>query len=374
MKKTDVVTDKDFSRMKKVSNDRKKYVTHGFYMSYTLRVVLMFISVIVIGFASYYCFNISFKEAYDKKLMYEENGKLNYNVELLPDNPYDRGELVPSEHYISEAVSAISTDFQYNIEMSEQVDVKYTYSILAETEIKNKDNGNVISSKTDTLIPQVEKTIDNTSEINVLQNVSLDYKTYNDNALLVNQQYAINSEGSITIKMVIDMDIKYDGFEEPVKKTQELKATIPLLTSEVNVNLDKVLSNTDMYMEHTKAELTSKVTLYTGIALLIIDVIFCLLVFSFMLKAKPKKSKYCILRDGLLKDYDSIIVNSRSIPKFNGTNIIDCYSFSELLDAQKLLNKPIVYCEIVKNQKAIFMIVSGDDAYKYTLKEVDLDY
>jgi hypothetical protein len=57
-----------------------------------------------------------------------------------------------------------------------------------------------------------------------------------------------------------------------------------------------------------------------------------------------------------------------------GQNIIDCYSFSELLDAQDTLKKPILYNEIVKNQKCIFLIVDGENVFRYVLKEVDLEF
>lgn len=374
MKKKEQITDKDFSKMKKVENNRNKYISKGFYMSYSLRISLMIISIIVIGIIAYQCFNVSFSDSYDKKLLYEEKSKLNYKVELTPGNPYDNGELIAKDHYLSDVVSEISTDFNYNIALSEMVDVKYDYEVLAETKIVNKENGNVLSNKTDTLVPKVEKNVHNTSKIDVLQNIGLDYKTYNDNAKQIKDQYAITANGEIVIKMLINMEIKYKDFDAPVTKTQEIKATIPLLEPEVKVTLDNAIDNTDMYKEHSSAELNNKVTLYIGITLLVIDVIFLLLVINFILNTKPKKSKYCILRDGLLKDYDDIIVTSRSIPKFTGNNLIDCYSFSELLDAQKLLKKPIVYCEIVKNQKSLFIIINGDDAYKFTLKEVDIDY
>ena len=57
-----------------------------------------------------------------------------------------------------------------------------------------------------------------------------------------------------------------------------------------------------------------------------------------------------------------------------GLNIIDCYSFSELLDAQDTLKKPILYSEIVKNQKCEFVIVDDKNAFRYVLKAVDLEF
>ena len=44
------------------------------------------------------------------------------------------------------------------------------------------------------------------------------------------------------------------------------------------------------------------------------------------------------------------------------------------MDAQKLLKKPILYKDIVKDQKCIFVVVSDNDLYEFVLKEADIEY
>ena len=89
---------------------------------------------------------------------------------------------------------------------------------------------------------------------------------------------------------------------------------------------------------------------------------------------RVKRTKYCKLRDGILNDYDKVIVNSKKIPVITDETVIDCYSFSELLDAQSTLQKPIIYYEIIRNQKSAFIIVDNGTVYRYILKECDLEY
>ena len=62
------------------------------------------------------------------------------------------------------------------------------------------------------------------------------------------------------------------------------------------------------------------------------------------------------------------------MPVLKEYNVIVCTSFSELLDAQRLLDKPIIYYEIVKDQKCVFVILGTNDAYKFTLKKCDIEY
>ena len=87
----------------------------------------------------------------------------------------------------------------------------------------------------------------------------------------------------------------------------------------------------------------------------------------------PKKSLYCRVRDNLLKEYDDIIVNTKKVPNIELFKIVECSTFKELVDAHNSVKKPIIFYEVVKNQKAVFMIVTSEEVYKYTLKEVDLE-
>ena len=67
-----------------------------------------------------------------------------------------------------------------------------------------------------------------------------------------------------------------------------------------------------------------------------------------------------------------VIVVSKKEPDIYGLKVIECNSFNELFDAQQALEKPIVYYELVKNQKALFIINNGTEVYRYILKDCDL--
>ena len=73
-----------------------------------------------------------------------------------------------------------------------------------------------------------------------------------------------------------------------------------------------------------------------------------------------------------MKEYDRIIVTLSKMPNLDEYKIIEVDSFEELLDAKQNLDKPILHIEIHKNQKSCFLILSGNEAYRYILKEVDL--
>ena len=69
----------------------------------------------------------------------------------------------------------------------------------------------------------------------------------------------------------------------------------------------------------------------------------------------------------ILSSYDSIIVNVSNVPSLDDLKIIEVNSFNELIDAHSEVRMPINYCEEVENYKSVFVLVSNNIAWIYTL-------
>lgn len=381
MKKNLKVKDEDFAKMKKVYSNRRKYIEkdYHFYFSYSIRIALMFLCIAIIAGLAFKCFDDSFSEEKNITLNYKEKASIDYDVTLLENNLFDEGVLNPADTYISGFIDDISTDFKYDFELDSESNIEYTYYVDTIMEIKDNKTGDVLSHKFNNLIPETSKELKNTKVLNFTQNVNLDYDSYNNLAKALKESDELkdlNAEvnGNIYLKLYIDIKVSNDNFKKVLKHNDVIEVKIPLLSTQVDVSMTDKIDNKHTYVQHLNAELIDEPMLFIGIVLLIVDTIFLLVTFSFIFKTTPKKTKYMKLRDGLLKDYDSVIVNSKTIPSDEGYTVIDCYSFSELMDAQKLLNKPIIYNELVKNQKCVFVIVSDNELYKFVLKEVDIDF
>jgi hypothetical protein len=382
MKKKNLkVKDEDFAKMKKVYGNRRKYVDNSpyFYFSYNIRLALMFLCVVVMGAISYKCFDDSFSEEKNVSLNYKEKGSIDYNVTLLENNLFEQGILTPADTYISGFIDDISTDFKYDFELDKASDIKYTYHVDTIMELKDNKTGDILSQKFNNLIPETTKEVKNSTILNFVQNVNLDYDSYNNLAKSLKESEELidlkaDVSGNIYLKLFIDISVNNTNLSKVVRHSDVMEVKIPLLSTQVDVSMVDKINEEHNYVQHLKSELVNEVTLFIGIVFLIVDTIFLLITFSFIFKATPKKSKYVRLRDGLLKDHGRVIVNSKNIPKTEGYTVIDCYSFNELLDAQRLLNKPIIYNELVKNQKCIFVIVTDNEYYKFVLKEVDIDF
>lgn len=380
MKKNLKVKDSDFARMEKVDSSSNKYVSRGFhlYFSYGLRIFLMFFAILVIGVISYMNYLNSFSKSSDVEMSYEEKASIDYKVTLLPGNPFESGNLSAVNSYIADYIDDISTDFHYNYAIDRESNIEYSYHVNAIMELKSDKDGLVLSRREDTLIPEVSDEQNDTKELVLKQNVNLDYNHYNnlakDFANSVRNEHGIDITGHLYLEMHLNVVTSNDEFSSPIKEEEVIKVEIPLLSTQVKASMVESINNKDIYSEHEAAVLISKSSLFVAISLWIVDIIFLLLVCNFIMKSTPKKSNYMRIRNNLLREHDSIIVNSKNDPTFKGYNVINCASFQELVDAQKVLNKPIIYNEFVKNQKCMFIIINDNDVYRYILKEADIEY
>ena len=93
-----------------------------------------------------------------------------------------------------------------------------------------------------------------------------------------------------------------------------------------------------------------------------------------MRKTSAKKSLYDVTLSKILREYDRVIVNSKKIIDLNNEKeIIDVNSFTELLDVRDNLEKPIIFSEVHKGQKSVFIVKTSNETYRYVLKLADLE-
>ncbi len=365
----------DYTKMRKVKYinnniDRSPY----FYLSYNARLILLFVGITLLCILSYVLINKSFADYNEIELNYSENGAINYNISLVDNEYYSKNRIEEGRQYISSLIDRISADFRYNSFFGDKALLAYSSDIVGTLYVYSEE-GNVLLDEAYTLMSAKEDTIYG-NKLNITNLIDIDYQKYNKIASEYARQFAPNA----TSKFVVTMNVNYKGTYEKFTDTNlhhktSIEMIIPLLKDsfEISVN-DKNLNTNGSFNEITLETGINTLYSYFGLASLIIATMLAIRFISLIMLLKPKKSKYCSLRDGYLKAYDSIIVNTKSLPRFGDTNVIDCYDFNELLDAQNTLELPINYYEIVKDQKCVFFIKNGKDIYKYSLKECDLDY
>ena len=367
----------DFTKMERVPNT-VDYVDDSFhfYLSYKGRVLLYVISTVLLLIGAYFLVTRSYNDLGIRKLGYNENGNASdYLVKVRPDEFYPNGEVESGMNYVLNNVDSIDANFKYNIYFSDMADVRYEYNVNAILLIYG-ENDKLLAPKQ--VIPIIDKNYVNlksSNKFNLSVPVRINYKEYRSKI----EKYFADNGVTGTAKLLVTMDvlstIRYDYFEDAITKSSVVQMEIPLTSDNNQIQIKTSNYNNDDHFERVIiGEPTNENLLYLGLVLFILAIVTFIYFIAFLVKTNPKKGKYNSLRDGLLKEFDQRIVEVKRIPSLAGLNVIDCYSFSELLDAQDTLKKPILYSEIVKNQKCEFVIVDDKNAFRYVLKAVDLEF
>ena len=183
---------------------------------------------------------------------------------------------------------------------------------------------------------------------------------------------------AVDSKLVVTMDIKVEGiYEEEIEKLnreQQLKISIPLSEQTINIDIlsDKINENGNISTP-IKANIKNKLLFVLAIMILLISLSGISLAIYLYLQNR-KKNIYNITVNKILKEYDRIIVNGNvELNENNIPNKIYPETFEEMVDASQTLNAPILYYEVIKNEKCFFVIIKDDTMYKYRLTRAYLE-
>lgn len=305
---------------------------------------------------------------------YNEIGNADYKVYLKENNYYDKKFLNSGMQYVANIISSINSKFNYEIHADENMNFNYKYKITGELIISDPvDTNKILHTKTYNLLEEKEEQT-NSNNFVINKDVDIDYDYYNNYVNSYKRDYGL----SVNSKLIITMDINVNGIykekEEQINRNQKLQISIPLSEQTLSINIlsDKINENGNLSTP-VKASIKNKVLFFIAIVILIISIIGLGLAIYLFLQT-IKKNIYNITVNKILKDYDRIIVNGDvEINESKFLNKIYPKTFQEMVDASQTLNSPILYYEVIPNEKCFFVIIKDDTMYKYRLTKAYLE-
>ena len=148
-----------------------------------------------------------------------------------------------------------------------------------------------------------------------------------------------------------------------------MEVKIPLTQQVIDLSIDLSNNDTKNSVSETVVNNDSSRYVFFGLSILFFVVTICL-IWAFFKEIRSfylSKSQYSKMLRKILSSYDSIIVNVSNVPSLDDLKIIEVNSFNELIDAHSEVRMPINYCEEVENYKSVFVLVSNNIAWIYTL-------
>ena len=300
-----------------------------------------------------------------------ESGVVDYKVYLKDNEFYQDKYLGKGMQYIASLIKSVNITFDYNNRYSSVVNYSYDYDIVAKILVTDKyDSSKVLYEKEEILLEGKNgKGVDDDFMIN--EEIDIDYDKYNSYVTAFKETYALDVDSNLIVTLRINHLGNYKG-KDIADKNSELTISIPLTknTIDISMNTNKVDNNIDIAISDSK--IANKFLFTIGIILTGISVLGT----GFLvITIEGKNDIYRKEIDGLLKNYDRLIITSSqpSIDESNYKNIITVMTIEELIDVTEISNEPIIYYEVIPNEKSYFIVLKQDTLYKLTITRASLE-
>lgn len=335
------------------------------------QIILMVFTLILSLGMIYYALNNTNKES----ISYTQNGNVDYKVCLKENNFYSQNCLDKNMSYVSSLIKNVGLTFNYDLNTSEQLNVKTEYEVTAKLVISNAENTSkyfeqkyILQDKTSEGISQIN------NEYKISKNIDIDYDYYNTIASTFKSQYGVETNSYIEVSFQVFHTNK-ENEDIRVPSPSPVILNIPLSQKSININMTAsgINKQETQNIESSIFTLNNIICLFIGIIALIVCLISGLKIAKMLSLIKEKKNNYDKFMEKILREYDRLIVETSTLPKFNNYFVTKVNSFGELIDVRDNLRLPIMYYEVAKHQKCHLYIIDNKNLYLLTVKAVDME-
>lgn len=357
-------------KIKNFLSEKTKYVDFSTRLFICIGITLFFlITSVFFLFKSF-----DFRES--REVEYKEVSNLDYKV-CLKDNTFFEDKCLNKDMlYVASLIDKLRFDFGYTFSIDEPIDINFDYSIVAKLKILDDSGSKTYYEKDYTLLSKKETAMHDEVKKNINEKISIDYNAYNNIANAFRTNFGLNTTSVLDIYFKIHKDTvdnNKDFFA--AGDTTTLLVSVPLSERSVQIKFDyKNIDHKSSLVNSSKVLLNDVFFLSLAIVLFGFAVVFFIKTLLLLRLTKVKKSRYEEYIDRILREYDRLIVVTKTAPyirKNDKTIYID--SFEELLDVCNKTKEPILYYNIVKGQKCNFYINHEDKVYLTIIKAVDME-
>lgn len=327
---------------------------------YTLCILLF----LYFGYSAYYFYNLSIVDE-TKVLTYSARDNSNYEVYYMNTNLI--GGKSMGESFIKKYIDKVKINFDYNLEFSDKVNINSNYLIKA-TVIVYSPNGQdeLWRSTSDYLLKETKNELSNTKYLNNKYSIELDYQKYLGLYEEFKQDTGIFSDAKILVEFLNNSDITSEF--SPIDKNDTISYNIPLTNSTITISKTSSASGIK-YTKTDNNKVMRREIKYLGLFFVYLVMAFiCLIIIIHQItKYIRGKNEYKNTLKRILRDYNSIIVSIKKMPKLNDKKIVEVTDFSELVDVELELRRPINFIEKKVDAEAWFLIITSDITWIYKL-------
>lgn len=331
-------------------------------------VALIVVAVIALG-----CFLTYNRLDRTHYIEYTEDCETDYQVVYQENEYFDdliRGE---DQTYIAHLIDHITADFQYQMNMdASNVSLDYSYNVLAQLVVEDKYTGKPYYTVEEALLPCTQKAIANSNEVEIQEQVTIDFPRFNRIASDFIAAYELkNTTAMLIVTLKVQMLSTCDQFEKCNENTYLTDVRIPLneLTMDISCTTSAPeIANKVLAYQNAVNQRVFLIIGYVAAALSLLQVVGLIL---FMHLSRNEDVTYTVKVQRMLNSYSSYIQRMEGDFNDEGYQIIKIKSFNELLGIRDTLQSPILMTEN-RDQTMSRFLIPTDSKMLYTF-EIKVD-
>ncbi len=318
------------------------------------------VSILILAFASVFLIYLYIEHTRSYQVSYDESSDVSYNVSYFNNDFLDNSQ-EQGKQYIASLIDKIAANFKYNAVLDiDNANYQYTYRVEANTVIKDKISGKAILDNTDVLVEPVTDT-SSSSNLDISQNVSIDYQHYNDIANRLVSFYELESvESTLSVNFYIKVSGSCDEAINSSDSEKVISLNIPLTDNTIGINIEgSSLNTTNNILLCNRDALIDKLSLIAGCILAIITLIVIIYVIKFTIRSRSAEDIYMRELKHILNNYGSYIQEISNNFRLKGCQIVKIKTFSDILEIHDTVKQPILMRENRDQRSAYFLVPTG---------------
>ncbi|MBE6160331.1 MAG: hypothetical protein E7157_04725 [Lactobacillales bacterium] len=328
-------------------------------------IITFFISSIVIILTS---FNKPDKNEDVLLYSYNVNQDLDYKVNLYDNSYIESSYLGKDDTYISDLIKEIQIDYKYKYAGSKVVPLNYTYDVVATIngEYSLEEEDSKVWTKEYKLVQNRNGKITDKTSINITEPVSLNFSYYNNVVSNFRKELRLPIKASLIVVFKINVTGEVSG--QKINDTKQMTLSFPLNQQafKITEKYEENFNNSIKPPVEKKEKVNSR-KLICGIILLSTAIFIFILFFREIFNI-PRKNKYTIQLNKILKEYGDIIIEVINPVSEFEMDIVEVKNFNEMIDLEEELRVPIMFYETIEYLEGEFTLVHNNILYKFVLR------
>lgn len=352
-----------------LSNKNKKKIYYSFVIELVANIIMLIELIVIFIFSFMNSFIINNKLFVN----YKEHSDIDYKIYLKDTTFYEKEYLEKDMAYVASLIDRIYIDYSYIFNVDEKSSIDFKHFVKAKIILSSQQNSKVFFEKEYDLTKVIKSEMFNENEHIILERgVNIDYEYYNNLANSFKSKYAVNADSRLDVTLYIEENNKENN-PYSFNNSNKVTLTIPLSQQEINISFDGQNIDTKQHLiEEVKFAIKDKkhAILCIGSFILMI-LMFILLIKKIKAIIKNNVSDYDRYVNKILRGYDRIIVNIKTIPNLENYNVIEVDNFQELVDVRDNISQPINYYVAIKHKLGMFFVINKNNLYLLVIRTLD---